>query len=422
MSKNLAIIAIALGLARAATAQSSFPIRNGVLQTPLDAAGFSISNLNLADSGIPTPTNQVITIDGQVFVITNTPASAGDVLVFDPATTTACFVAQATGLTESQVRVIDPLMTNSENVVLGAGASGSYKGCSMGFNANGSDGPYGQSIGQLARGGNQGVAIGGEASGYSQGVGIGESTIGYNHGTAVGQRSKGWVYGAALGCYAYAPNYAVALGTYSWSTNNAVALGSYVTNPIPSTTRVRGNLYLDGGTKIYTRPDFNSGEFTELATGGGAAGTFPVFHLDVGTVDGNWTDFEIKASTNNFASLCYYYKSWTNVQDATRGDTNALVYFTDDHAEDVRVWNLKPQTNAVSEMLISSNSVTQWIYFYPSHDCTIPWGDWMSSTNTALVWSWVRVDDLGFEMNVSGTKQRWNPIRPDSWEIERTTP
>ena len=94
MSRFITFIAAFLVVA-AADAQSSFPIRHGVLQTPLDAAGHRIDNLDLAGSGIPTPTNQVVTVDGQVFTITNAPAAAGDVLVFDPASTTAYFAAQA---------------------------------------------------------------------------------------------------------------------------------------------------------------------------------------------------------------------------------------------------------------------------------------------------------------------------------------
>jgi hypothetical protein len=236
---------------------------------------------------------------------------------------------------------------------------------------------------------------------------------------SIGYLSLGAFHGAAIGRKANGQNYSFAGGAYSSAISNSAAIGAYVTNDVPGTTRVRGDLYLDGGTKIYTRETFNSGEFSELATGGATAGTYPVFAIPLG---GAWTDFEIKASTNNFTDLVYYYKSWTNTQDATRGDTNALAYFTDDHAEDVRVWNLKTQTNAISEMLTSTNSEVETVYFYPSHDCTIPWSEWMSATNTALVWSFVRVDDVGFEMNASGTYQHWSPIRPASWDAARTEP
>lgn len=122
---------------------------------------------------------------------------------------------------------------------------------------------------------------------------------------------------------------------------------------------------------------------------------------------GHWTDFEIKASTNNFDSLCYYYKSWTT-QDATRGDTNAYVWFTDDYSDDVRVWRKKDHDKSISQMLVSTNSVVETVIFQPSHESEIDWASWMFDER--LVWSFVRVDDIGFEMNASGTKQRWSPV------------
>ncbi|MDD5679573.1 MAG: hypothetical protein PHW60_16510, partial [Kiritimatiellae bacterium] len=157
----------------------------------------------------------------------------------------------------------------------------------------------------------------------------------------------------------------------------------------------------------------------ESLSGTAVQGTYPVFKLDLGNVDGNWTDFEIKATTNNFTNLVYYFKSWTN-QPGTNTDINAHVYFTDDYSADVRQWLLKSNDIPVSMHLASSNSVVGYVYFFPSHDCT--WSNWMYATNTHLIWSWVRVDDIGFEQNIDATKQRWNPVRPDSWEVERIVP
>jgi hypothetical protein len=151
-------------------------------------------------------------------------------------------------------------------------------------------------------------------------------------------------------------------------------------------------------------------------------GTYPVFRLDLGLVDGNWTDFEIKASTNNFASMVYYYKSWTPTQEAAWSDPDSLTYFTDDYSADVRAWRCQTEGVPISAHLVDLKSVVQWVYFYPSHECAVDWRAWMSATNSSLVWSFVRVDDVGFEMNADGTKQRWNPIRPDSWDAERTVP
>jgi hypothetical protein len=144
-------------------------------------------------------------------------------------------------------------------------------------------------------------------------------------------------------------------------------------------------------------------EIDELKAGG--FGDYWQFELNLKA--GHWTDFEIKASTNNFDSLCYYYKSWT-AQDPTRGDTNAYVWFTDDHSDDVRVWRKKDHDKSISQMLVSTNSVVETVIFQPSHESEIDWASWMFDER--LVWSFVRVDDIGFEMNASGTKQRWSPV------------
>ena len=158
--------------------------------------------------------------------------------------------------------------------------------------------------------------------------------------------------------------------------------------------------------------------FAAESGGGTEQGTYPVFKLDIGNIDGNWTDFEIKATTNNFDSLVYYYKSWTT-NTGGNPDTNAYVFFTDDYATDVRQWFCKTNNTAISEHLLSEDSVVHAVYFYPSHDCT--WSNWMSATNSALVWSWVRVDDLGFEQNVDESKQLWSAIQPVEWVTARPT-
>jgi hypothetical protein len=177
-------------------------------------------------------------------------------------------------------------------------------------------------------------------------------------------------------------------------------------------------LAYDPATRLLT------GCVTNRSAGGGDAiqGTYPVFRLPVGEVNGAYTDFEIKGSANNFTStVLYYYKSWVT-NNAVNGDTNALVYFTDDYSADVRVWLSTTNGAPIASKLTDPLSVVQYVYFMPSHDCAVDWSTWMQATNKNLVWSWVRVDAGAFEMNAGDTKQRWNPIRPESWEVERTTP
>jgi hypothetical protein len=161
-------------------------------------------------------------------------------------------------------------------------------------------------------------------------------------------------------------------------------------------------------------------------TGGGSTGvvvvaevrTFPVLRLELG---GHWTDFEIKASTNNFQTLCYYFMS--SGTNAWTTDTNAWVYFTDDYAADVRKWQKSAPVTAIGSQLASpTNSEVEAVVVCPSHECTGDWQAWMSETNSRLVWSFVRYDGLNFEMNATGTKSHWTAVVPVEWRSERIAP
>ncbi len=148
--------------------------------------------------------------------------------------------------------------------------------------------------------------------------------------------------------------------------------------------------------------------------------TFPVFVLPLG---GQWTDFELKASTNNFATLAYFYQSNGTPLSNDFVDPSPYVYFTDDYSTDVRQWHAKTISDgSILSLLASPNSVVEAVIFCPSHDAAAPWSDWMYATNTHLVWSYVRLDNMGAQMNLDGTKTRWTPIRPTSWEVERPGP
>ena len=147
--------------------------------------------------------------------------------------------------------------------------------------------------------------------------------------------------------------------------------------------------------------------------------TYPVLILELG---GQWTDFELKASTNNFEDLVYFVKSaGTN---AVADDTDVWTYFTDDYADDVRKWNKATVATSIGSQLADAvNSEVEYVVVMPSHDgCAVTWQDWMSRTKTSLVWSYVRYDGVGFEMNATGTKTHWNPVVPVEWRQERVAP
>lgn len=145
---------------------------------------------------------------------------------------------------------------------------------------------------------------------------------------------------------------------------------------------------------------------------------YPVLMLELG---GAWTDFEIKASTNNFASLVYFVQS--SATNAHADDTNVWVYFTDDHGTDVRRWIRSQTATAIGSQLADAvHSQVDRVLVCPSHACAVDWRGWMSRTNNRLVWSYVRFDGLNLEMNASGTKSRWNPVVPVEWRRERIAP
>lgn len=145
---------------------------------------------------------------------------------------------------------------------------------------------------------------------------------------------------------------------------------------------------------------------------------YPSFCLRLG---GLWTDFEIKASTNNFTTLVYWYAS-SSVVGFGVDDNYPFTYFVDDYAYDVRKWvSTAPHTPILSYM-VNTNTEVETVYFFPSRNCQYSANLWMWQNNSNLVWSYIRYGPVGYEKNVTGTKSHWNPIRPDSWERVRTVP
>jgi hypothetical protein len=149
-----------------------------------------------------------------------------------------------------------------------------------------------------------------------------------------------------------------------------------------------------------------------------AAASYPVLVLPLG---GQWTDFELKASTNNFTNLCYYLRSSGVTPHAD--DSDVRVYFTDDYATDTRQWHRAAVATPIcSQLADPSHSEVEYVVVQPSHECAVDWRGWMSNCNTRLVWSFVRYDGIDYEKNATGTKPHWNPVVPVEWRKERVTP
>jgi len=154
--------------------------------------------------------------------------------------------------------------------------------------------------------------------------------------------------------------------------------------------------------------------------------TYPVLRLEMG---GPWTDFELMASTNNFQSysgLVYYIKS--SGPTACPDDTNVWIYFLDDCSTNsawpkMATWQKAVYGSSIfSQLADPTNSVVSYVTVCPSHDCVVDWRTWMSKTNNALVWSFVRYDGIGLQTNATGTNLHYNLTFPVEWRRERIAP
>jgi hypothetical protein len=74
------------------------------------------------------------------------------------------------------------------------------------------------------------------------GVAVGGAANGTYYGTALGQLANGIDYGVAIGNSATGQHYAVSVGYNSFAASNAVAIGNCVTNDVPNSTCVKGDL------------------------------------------------------------------------------------------------------------------------------------------------------------------------------------
>lgn len=186
-----------------------------------------------------------------------------------------------------------------------------------------------------------------------------------------------------------------------------------VTNAVNTNTPA-GTVTINGNTLVIGTQQTGGGS-TNVYT----AGMYPVLKLEMGA---GWTDFELKASTDNFATLVYYYVSST--VNAVADDADPYVFFSDDYAADVRKWIKQypvhsPILNQLTDM---DNSTCDFIYIMPSTNTMIPASTWMYQTNNHLVWSYVRFDGVGFEKNATGTKTKWQLVQPERWDINRIEP
>jgi hypothetical protein len=128
---------------------------------------------------------------------------------------------------------------------------------------------------------------------------------------------------------------------------------------------------------------------------------YPVLSLELG---GQWTDFELKASTNNFdagTETVYFIRSW--MQTACPYDSQVRIYFQDDSSTNPWEWKLSAYTNSILSQLVDpTHTEIERVMVYPSRECEYDAIQWMNKTNANLTWSYVRFNGLNFETNAAG--------------------
>jgi len=150
---------------------------------------------------------------------------------------------------------------------------------------------------------------------------------------------------------------------------------------------------------------------------------YPVFIIPLGD---QWTDFELKGSTNNFtgvggADLVYYYIS--SMTNGLNDDRWAIYYFTDSGASDAREWIQGTCNVSIASQLVDTNSIVGQVIFYPSTNTltgvtTNNSMVWQYEANTNLIWSYTRFDGVDFERDVAN-RVIWRPIIPVQWATVR---
>lgn len=147
---------------------------------------------------------------------------------------------------------------------------------------------------------------------------------------------------------------------------------------------------------------------------------FATFDIPLG---GGYTDFELKATTNAWAGMVFFYHSpdpakavipqqvWTNRPN---------VFFTDSQyvgspvEKNQRYWRTQTATNSIAAMRANTNSVIAGITVVVRDMGAI------NPRNGNLVWSYCRMTPTGYEEDAGG-KSIWRPITP-KWVSQPFTP
>jgi len=197
-------------------------------------------------------------------------------------------------------------------------------------------------------------------------------------------------------------------------------VGTSILTAIMITLTIVATVWALGSAANYDHTAFATavqGENADYAKGRWAALTHPLFLL---RMEGSWTEFTLKASTNNFTSLVYYHLSWEAAGSA--GDNAPKVFFMDSGRTDPRKLTIATNNVAIASQLTDTNSVVSAVALSPSRNTVVPAADWMSPDNVALQWRYARGTAAGLEKDNAG-RIIWRPIEPAKWmSQQKTTP
>lgn len=151
----------------------------------------------------------------------------------------------------------------------------------------------------------------------------------------------------------------------------------------------------------------------------------PVFVIPLS----GWSEFELKADTNNFngATICYWleslgnsYTAWTNYAHA---DLNAKIFYCNpDTTNNARSWNLLNITNTLTQAIGVNGNYQNTVIAIPSF--TLKDGStntWMYKSNDKVIWVYRRRTASYGETNSLG-RAIWNPIVPVEYRRNFITP
>ncbi len=159
----------------------------------------------------------------------------------------------------------------------------------------------------------------------------------------------------------------------------------------------------DPGTGVLKWP--TADEFRE-SNGVAKSAPYAVFNIPIPI---GFTDFELKATTDNYATMVFFYHSpdpgklfipqqiWTVRPD---------VFFTDSQRLDRRQWIKQSSTQSISSMRVNGNSAIGGVILVVKDI-----GGQISPTNPKLIWTYCVMTPTGTEDDAGG-RSIWRPIVP----------